>query len=113
MPAIYTLSVWRHPIRAVSLWLRRTTLAGLRRAQLRDDAAQTSPTTGDFDGGVIAGPLQQFTVGESLPWKGVRFKVGKVVGGPLPCVILVPVDVTHGRKLQTMRAFRQAAQRRA
>jgi len=106
MPAIYQNDALRHPLRALALAVRRWTLRGLRGRQLQYDANATHPLTGDFDGGALPPGLQQFTVGEVLPWKGTKFKVGKVVGGDFPCVILVPVGITHGLKLRALRHAR-------
>jgi hypothetical protein len=88
----------RHPFRALALAWRRVIL---------------NRNYGDplWDGGAIPPALQPFTVGERLPWKGVDFRVGKVVGGSVPCIILVPVDRTKGQKLKTMRRFRDVARR--
>lgn len=82
-----------HPVRALRIALRR----------LLVNRDHNDPL---WDGGAIPEPLQRFTVGEVLPWKGLRFKVGKVVGGDFPCVILVPVGATHGAKLRKLRQFR-------
>jgi hypothetical protein len=41
----------------------------------------------------------------------LTFRVGKVIGGPFPCIILVPTGLTKGTKLRTMRQFRTAARR--
>ncbi|MET0742942.1 MAG: hypothetical protein ABWY78_06185 [Microvirga sp.] len=106
MPLIYENNAIRHPFRALRLIVRRWTLAGLRHRQLQYDANATHPATGDFDGGDIPAELQQFVVGEVLPWKGLKFKVGKVVGGQFPCVILVPAGLTHGMKLRALRHAR-------
>jgi hypothetical protein len=85
-----------HPIRAIKIVFRRWLIN-------RDNA---DPLWG---GGDIPPALQPFQVGENLPWKGVNFKVGKVVGGAVPCIILLPVDKTRGAKLQGMRNFRDMA----
>jgi len=76
---------------------------------LQWDRNATHPDTGDFDGGEVPASLAHFSEGEVLPWKGVTFKVGKVVGGALPCIMLVPIGATHGTKLRTMRRFRDRA----
>ncbi len=102
MGAIYDINPFLHPIRALKL--------AVRRWSLREDIKQTDSRTGDFEGyDDIPLGLRHFEKGEVLPWKGVKFKVGKVVGGDCPCVILVPVGPTHGAKLQTMRTFRDTA----
>lgn len=106
---IYQVSFWRHPFRLTGLAIRRWTLKRLRAWQVRDDKNQTHPISGDFDGGDIPHELRHFTKGELLPFKGVFFRVGKVVGGPMPAIILVPVGHTKGTKLRTMRAFRERA----
>lgn len=96
---VYTDNAILHPIRA----LRRA----LRRWSLTLDKNATNPASGDFaHDGSLPVNLQHFQVGEVLPWKGVRFKVGKIIGGDFPCVILVPAGVTHGTKLRTLRNFR-------
>ena len=95
--AIFTINPFLHPIRALALAVRRWTL--------REDV-NSSTASGDFDAGAIPPQLQRFEKGELLPWKGISFRVGKVVGGDFPCVILVPVALTHGRKLQALRRFR-------
>jgi hypothetical protein len=51
--------------------------------------------------------LRQFQRGELLPWKGVEFRVLKVVGNPSPAIILVPTKVTHGKIVNTYRAVRR------
>lgn len=112
MAEIYQLNALRHPFRAIGLALRRFTLRGLRSMQLKDDRNATNPATGDFDGGAIPPEFAHFQVGEVLPWKGHRFKVGKVVGGELPCIILVSAGPTRGTKLRTLKNFRDAERRR-
>jgi len=59
-----------------------------------------------WDGGRVPAYLAGFQEGEALPWKGVVFRVGKIVGGDTPAIILVPVGLTHGGKLRTLRAAR-------
>lgn len=86
----------RHPIRALKI--------ALRRALMNQDAADPL-----WDGGKIPPALEPFAVGETLPWKGVSFRVGKIIGGDFPMLILVPVDRTHGAKLKVMRTFRDIA----
>ena len=95
-----------HPLRTLGRKIRAWAAREIRRSQLQRDANASHPITGDFDGGDIPPVLQKFQTGEFLPWKGVRFRVGKVVGGDFPCVILVPAGVTHGRKLQILREYR-------
>jgi hypothetical protein len=85
-----------HPLRALTIAVRRLLL----------NRAHGDPL---WDGGAIPPALEKFTVGENLPWKGVMFKVGKIVGGDFPMVILVPVDRTRGAKLTVMRNFRDLA----
>ena len=109
MAYVYELSFWRHPVRVTNLAVRAAVLRGLRALYLRDDHNATHPISGDFESGEVPKGLQQFEVGEALPWKGVWFKVGKVVGGDLPCVILVPTNITKGTKLRTLRTFRDVA----
>lgn len=79
-----------HPWRALKIAVRRLTL----RADLR--AADLPPS------------LLPFMVGESIPLKGQWFKVGKVVGGDFPVLILVPSGATRGAKLRGLRNFRDA-----
>lgn len=95
---IFINNALRHPLRAIAL-------AGRRLFVNRD---LNDPL---WDGGVIHPMLQPFAEGECLPWKGVLFKVGKVVGGDFPCIILVPVDRSKGAKLNAMRNFRDLARR--
>lgn len=91
-----------HPIRALKIAIRRRLIAW--------DKNASHPVTGDFDvDGDLPVALRQFERGELLPWKGVNFRVGKVVGGDFPAIILVPTTPTHGAKLRTMRNFRDAA----
>lgn len=90
---IYTHNALRRPLRALVIAARRLLLN-------RD---QNDPL---WDGGAIPPALHRFTPGEVLPWKGVAFKVGKIVGGDCPCVILVPVGSTRGAKLRRMRQYR-------
>lgn len=103
---VYTVSFWRHPFRLTGLAIRRKVLLALRAWQVRDDKQQTHPVSGDFDGGDVPLELRHFQKGELLPFKGVFFRVGKVVGGPMPAIILVPVGATKGTKLRTMKNFR-------
>lgn len=91
---IWTNNALLHPIRAIKMRLRRW---------LQSEDAGADPL---WTGGEIPKYLEPFQVGESLPWKGVQFRVGKVVGGDFPMVILVPVDRTHGHKLRTLRTYR-------
>jgi hypothetical protein len=96
---IYRDNALRHPFRSLARAVRRWTL--------RNDHNATHPLTGDFDAdGSLPPNLQHFQTGEVLPWKGVRFRVGKVVGGDFPCIILVPAGITHGTKLRTLKNFR-------
>lgn len=98
---IWTINPFLHPLRALGLAIRRRTL--------RVEASQALPD-GDFhDENAIPAALQRFERGELLPWKGLTFRVGKVVGGDFPCIILVPVGLTRGSKLQNMRRFRRIA----
>lgn len=90
---IFINNAIEHPLRAL--------VRGFRRILL--NRAMGDPM---WDGGAIPPALAGFTVGESLPWKGVSFKVGKIVGGDFPCVILVPAGRTRGAKLQALRNFR-------
>jgi hypothetical protein len=92
----FTNNVFLHPIRAVKILLRQ--------ALQNQDAGDPL-----WDGGKIPPALEPFTVGEFLPWKGTSFKVGKIIGGDFPMLILVPVDRTHGAKLKVMRTFRDIA----
>jgi hypothetical protein len=87
-----------HPLRALTI--------AMRKVLMNRDMADPL-----WDGGALPPQLERFTPGEALPWKGVQFKVGKVVGGDFPCVILVPVGLTKGAKLQAMRNFRDVARR--
>ena len=50
--------------------------------------------------------LENFEVGELVPLKGVMFRVGRVVGGDVPVLLLSPTGPTHGAKLQTLRDYR-------
>lgn len=93
---IYTNNALLHPLRALRIAFRRVFL----------NLDNKDPL---WDGGSIPPALQKFQTGELLPWKGVSFRVGKVIGGDFPMVILVPVDRTHGAKLQAMRNFRDLA----
>lgn len=86
-----TLNAWLHPIVAFKRAVRRMTLtADLKRPDL--------PAPGPM--------LEHFAIGETLPWKGITFKVGKIVGGDFPMVILVPSGRTHGAKLRGLRTMR-------
>jgi hypothetical protein len=86
----------RHPLRALKIAFRRIFL----------NLDNKDPL---WDGGAVPAPLQKFAVGEILPWKGISFRVGKVIGGDFPMVILIPADRTRGAKLQSMRNFRDLA----
>lgn len=79
-------------------WLRRALRGWLLRYDARHPSAPTE----------IPPSLACFAEGELLPWKGVRLRVVKIVGTPVPCLILVPAGPTHGRKLQVMRNYRDA-----
>lgn len=106
---VYVVSFWRHPIRMTGLAIRRWTLRRLRAWQEHDDRMATHPIEGDFDGGTLPPELRHFEKGELVPFKGVFFRVGQVVGGPMPALILVPVGATKGTKLRTMKNFRDRA----
>lgn len=84
------MPIWlRHPIRLIrGLFLNR---------DMNDPL---------WDGGQVPDHLQQFTPGEILPWKGVSFRVGKVIGGKFPMVILIPAGATHGKRIRNLRIFR-------
>lgn len=90
---IWTNNALLHPLRALKIALRNW----LNRMD-ENDAGWT--------GGEIPKYLEQFHEGELLPWKGLQFKIGKIVGGDHPCLIIVPTDRTHGAKLQHLRRFR-------
>jgi len=77
-------------------WLRRL----VRRWTLRQDARDPRVPTD------LPLALQRVQVGECLPWKGTTFKVGKVIGGDFPCIILVPNGLTRGAKLRGLRNAR-------
>jgi hypothetical protein len=94
---MFTNNALLHPWRALSLALRRI----LVNRDMNDPM---------WDGGVIPPGLLQFGVGESLPWKGVRFKVGKVVGGDFPCIILVPVGYSHGTHVRAAKRYVREAE---
>ena len=89
---IWTNNALLHPIRALKIALRNWF------NRMDDNASDWSGTVPKY--------LENFHEGELLPWKGLQFKVGKIVGGDHPCVIIVPTDRTHGAKLQHLRAFR-------
>jgi hypothetical protein len=94
---VFLINPLRHPLRALALAIRRWTL--------REDL-HASRADGDWDAGAIPPQLQRFEKGEVLPWKGITFRVGKVVGGEFPCLILIPVGLTRGRKLHALRQLR-------
>lgn len=98
---IWRINPCRHPWQALAYSIRRWTL--------REDLHASTADGTDFQGGAIPPELQRYEKGELLPWKGLTFRVGKVVGGDFPCVILVPVGLTRGAKLRRMRVFRDAA----
>jgi hypothetical protein len=101
--SIYENNALLHPWTAFKLALRRRLV---RFVQQHDEGWPDLPSKN------LPPMLEQFEVGEVLPWKGVKFKVGKVVGPPFPCVILVPTDLSHGHKLKTMRVFRDVTRQR-
>jgi hypothetical protein len=79
-------------VRALKIAVRRWLLRGdLRSPDLPAD---------------IPPALQQFHVGELLPWKGTTLKVGKIVGGDFPALILIPTGRTHGATLKGLRNMR-------
>lgn len=104
--SVYVDNPILHPFRTLGRKIRAWAAREVRSFNLKGDANASHPVTGDFDGGDIPPVLQKFQAGEFLPWKGVQFRVGKVVWGDFPCVILVPAGVTHGRKLQILRQYR-------
>lgn len=93
MTHIWTNNGLLHPVRALKFALRRW-------LSHHDNADP------EWTGGPVPAFLEPFAVGESLPWKGISFKIGKIVGGDFPLLILVPVDVTHGAKLKKIRDYR-------
>jgi hypothetical protein len=50
--------------------------------------------------------LAPFQVGEKIPVKGTWLTVAKVIGGDVPCMIVVPSGVTRGAKLAALRDIR-------
>lgn len=95
-----------HPIRAFKLAVKRW-LRGMA-----DEITVTgSDANGDLHEPDIPPHLQQFQEREVIPLKGVQFRVGKVVGGDFPALILVPTGVTTRHKLDTIRAFRAEVKR--
>jgi hypothetical protein len=51
--------------------------------------------------------LLQFQHGEFLKWKGVEFRVLKVVGNPSPAIIIVATGATHGKIVEKFRETRR------
>lgn len=90
---IFSNNALLHPILGMKLWLRRQ----LTNLDQRDP---------HWDGGTVPPALERFAVGEILPWKGVQFRVGKIIGGDFPMVIIYPAGATHGAKLQRLRGLR-------
>lgn len=88
-----------HPIRGMKLAFRRWLIRGDVRAAALEKPEDLPP------------PLQPFQVGETLPWKGQRFKVAKIVGDPIPMIMLVPVGLTKGAKLRGLRNVRDIGRR--
>lgn len=52
--------------------------------------------------------LARFQVGEKIPIKGTWLTVAKVIGGDVPCMIVVPSGATRGRRLRALREIRDA-----
>lgn len=93
---IFVNNALLHPIRAAKIAFRRMFL----------NLDNKDPL---WDGGAVPPALQRFQPGEMLPWKGVQFRVGKVVGGDFPMLILVPAGMTNGEKLRRLRGLRDVA----
>lgn len=81
-----------HPWRALKLAVRRWQMS----ADLRNPDVP----------GDLPPAFERFAVGETLPWKGTSFKVGKIIGGDFPMIILVPTGMTRGAKIQGLRNMR-------
>lgn len=106
------LPAWRYPWFYVSAIIRRTLLRLAhdfplsKRASDDDWIARDEPN--------IPPHLSQYQPNEILKWKGVEFRVLKVIGDPMPSIILVPASSTHGKRVAALRAInrRQQADRR-
>lgn len=99
---IYINDALAHPWRALKIAVRRW---------LKGMADEIHVVKVDQDGEIaetdIPTYLRQFQEKELIPIKGVQFRVGKVVGGDFPAIILVPTGLTQKRKLDTVRLFRR------
>lgn len=99
---IYINDALRHPIRAFKIAVRRW---------LKGMAAEIHTVKMDEHGEIaendIPEYLQQFAEKELIPIKGVKFRVGKVVGGDFPCLMLVPTGLTDRRKIDTIKHYRR------
>lgn len=70
------------------LWQRIKAQIGILKLWWTASGAYDSPPTPSSE-------LAQFQEGEQIPLKGLVFVVGKVVHGPLPVLLLTPVERTN------------------
>jgi hypothetical protein len=98
------LPPWRYPIFQLKALARAFFLRLAREIPLTKAASDDDWITRTED---LPPALMQFQRGELLKWKGIEFRVLKVVGNPSPALILVPTRVTHGKIVNTYRAVRR------
>lgn len=98
---IYINDGIRHPWRAFKIAAKRWLLGMAGEIQIAKAGSDGELAEDD-----IPTFLKQFQSAEIIPLKGVTFKVGKVVGGDFPALILVPTGITENRKLTVVRRFR-------
>jgi hypothetical protein len=95
------------------LWQRTKTAIGHLKLWWRASAAYEKPVS-------PTSPLAKFEEGEQIPLKGLVFVVGKIVDGPLPVLLLSPVERTAraeksagARLKRTLRLARNANRQEA
>lgn len=98
------LPFWRYPVFACKALLRRFFLSLAHDIPLTRRGSDEAWAARDE---ALPSYLSQFTRGELLKWKGVEFRVLKVVGDPSPGLILVPTASTHGQRIAAFRAIRR------
>lgn len=98
------LPPWRYPLFRLRALVRRALLRLAHDTPLTKRATDEAWVARAED---VPPYLAQFQHGELLKWKGVEFRVLKVVGNPSPALIIVATNATHGKLVQKIRETRR------
>jgi len=98
------LPPWRYPLFRLRALIRRALLSLAHDTPLTARASDEAWVARTED---LPPYLVQFQHGELLKWKGVEFRVLKVVGNPSPAIIIVATGATHGKLVSKVRELRR------